>query len=287
MTQPDPQPVVAAAAKRQIERNTRTRILSTMLLLPPIAFATVIGSTAFVVMACIIFGLGALELAAIVTDRRLGMTGFVSALGVLALALSLVYSGVPLAALVGVGSAGVLTLMAWRQRWREPETAHTLAALLALLLGLALVMWLGISVRQRPDGLLWWVLMLVATFGTDTLAFAGGRAYGRTPLLPLWSPKKTVEGTLTGMIGAAVLGVLVLAYFQVSGSAALWIVVGAPVAAVLGDLIESRFKRAYGVKDSAIEGLNFVPGHGGILDRIDSLSLVVLYAGTVLMLSPS
>lgn len=105
---------------------------------------------------------------------------------------------------------------------------------------------------------------------SDSMAYVGGRLFGRTPMAPVLSPKKTWEGLGTGIlftVGAS----WVLVHEVLGNSPKLALVLGFVVAAAapLGDLIGSYFKRVSGVKDSGV----FLPGHGGFIDRLDSYLL--------------
>lgn len=122
-----------------------------------------------------------------------------------------------------------------------------------------------------PVGFLWVAATLVVTFAADSAAYFGGRALGRRRLAPRLSPGKTQEGTAIGLLAAAVTGVLAsgLLLLTLWQGALFGLVVG--IAAVCGDLVESMLKRGTGVKDSG----TIMPGHGGLLDRLDSL----LFAG--------
>src|SRR5712692_4213072 len=124
-----------------------------------------------------------------------------------------------------------------------------------------------ILLRNAPDGLWWMGAALTVTWVFDTGAYLIGRKWGRHPLWPAVSPGKTWEGT----IGGAVLGVgLSLAAVRLLGlsyAQAIGLGVLIAVLAQLGDLVESAIKRQVGVKDAG----GFLPGHGGILDRIDGL----------------
>ena len=123
--------------------------------------------------------------------------------------------------------------------------------------------------RQEPDGLGLIFFLLASTWLGDTGAYFAGRAFGKTPLFPRVSPKKTVEGVVGGLLlavaGAG--GFKWLLGVQLSWPVALGAAAVLDVAGVVGDLSESMLKRAFGVKDSG----TIMPGHGGILDRIDSL----------------
>jgi len=131
-----------------------------------------------------------------------------------------------------------------------------------------------------PSGGLLLLLPLITTWASDTGAYAVGRALGRRKLIPAVSPGKTVEGAIGGLL-ASMLVAWVFTQFLLRPAAQLdfrWrplgaIAVGAviSVAAQLGDLAESLFKREAGVKDAS----NIIPGHGGVLDRVDSLLFVL------------
>jgi len=148
--------------------------------------------------------------------------------------------------------------------------------------------WLGMLaflplLRGLPDGVGWVLLALGAAWLSDTGAYFSGMLFGRTPLHPELSPKKTVEGFVGGLV-ISVLGLLVLAWLTVPALGWLEVILVGMLCStlgVVGDLVESLVKRASGVKDAG----KIMPGHGGLLDRIDSLLFVApaLYAYAVLV----
>ncbi len=115
----------------------------------------------------------------------------------------------------------------------------------------------------------WLLFALLTTFATDTGAFLVGRTYGRRRLAPRISPNKTWEGSAAGFASGVVAAVLVGTALELLIPAWQVIIIGAVVGIVaqLGDLFESSLKRAALVKDAS----SIIPGHGGILDRLDSL----------------
>ncbi len=119
-------------------------------------------------------------------------------------------------------------------------------------------------------------LLFFVVWGSDTAAYYVGTAFGRRPLAPRVSPKKTVEGAVGGVLGALVAAFVARAWFmhRLGVADCLFLGLALGTIGILGDLVESMLKRGAGLKDSA----SLVPGHGGILDRMDSL----LYAGPVL-----
>lgn len=138
-----------------------------------------------------------------------------------------------------------------------------------------------IGLRALPGdntGVLWVLLILFVTWGTDSFAYIGGRLWGRTRLAPTLSPKKTREGAVVGVVGGIVPALLLLALTQRFSTAALVFIVAGPFVAIIGDLFESALKRVFEVKDSHVPGLDILPGHGGILDRIDALLFVTALA---------
>jgi phosphatidate cytidylyltransferase len=126
--------------------------------------------------------------------------------------------------------------------------------------------------RRLDHGVAWIFLVLTIPWAGDTGAYFAGRAFGRRPMAPRVSPKKTWEG-FGGGLAASILGVFIVrAAGDLPIGAGEAVALGASLgaAAVLGDLSESLLKRAFEVKDSGW----IMPGHGGILDRIDSLLFV-------------
>jgi phosphatidate cytidylyltransferase len=264
--------------------NTIIRILSTVVALPVIFAALYAGGWWFTVLILAVILVATLELTTIIHEGKIGIMTYVSLAYVVAVALSFAYGSQTLWLTITIlGALGVFVAELWQPLLGRRDVQRTLV-LVTLVVVLGHVAGFAIALRLRPDGLFWWLLVLIATFGADTLAFAGGRTYGRTPLLPEWSPKKTVEGTVTGVVGAAMIGMGALMLYRLVYLPTVLIVMTAPFFAVIGDLLESKFKRIYHVKDSFVRGLNIVPGHGGMLDRIDSLSLVLIFTYLALQL---
>jgi phosphatidate cytidylyltransferase len=128
-----------------------------------------------------------------------------------------------------------------------------------------------ILLHRQPDGSRWLLLLTVITAGSDTGAYYAGKAFGRSKLCPPISPKKTVNGAIGGMLAAVVAAVL-LGYFLLSEVACLNIAFASVLltaVGIVGDLTESVIKRGTGCKDSG----TMLGGHGGLLDRTDSLLL--------------
>jgi phosphatidate cytidylyltransferase len=132
-----------------------------------------------------------------------------------------------------------------------------------------------VALRGLEHGREWVLFALFVTFASDSAAYFIGRSFGRHPLAPDISPRKTREGAVGGVIGAVIAGLLLVLILDlpISYGAAALLAIAVSVFGQIGDLFESLFKRNMGVKDSG----NAMPGHGGFLDRIDS----VVFAGAV------
>jgi phosphatidate cytidylyltransferase len=192
--------------------------------------------------------------------------------------------------------------------WLVPEWRGDLALRFVVLIVVwagVTVLWLGTTIQQAgvqalaplyvglPLGMLASVhavagpgmaLVLIGTVVvSDSAQYYTGRAFGRRPLAPAISPKKTIEGAVGGVVFGTVFLVAAGRLFLRGTSLPLLVGLGVVmvVAGICGDLFESRLKRASGVKDSS----SIIPGHGGVLDRIDALLFVVpvfyLYLQTV------
>ena len=159
-----------------------------------------------------------------------------------------------------------LLLPPWQRRPLPPAAWWLLAVLYVGVLGAHWPL-----LRNLVDGQRWLVVAFAATFATDSGAYAVGRLIGRHQLAPALSPEKTWEGGAGGLAaGAAVAVVAVVALDLNPGAGATAAVALAlPVAAIAGDLLESAIKRRAEVKDMS----SLIPGHGGLLDRMDSLLL--------------
>jgi phosphatidate cytidylyltransferase len=121
----------------------------------------------------------------------------------------------------------------------------------------------------RQDAGEWWVLaFIIIAIVADTAAYASGLSFGKHPMAPRISPKKTWEGFAGAVVGAVLAGIL-LAAFMLSLPWATGIIIGVVilVTATVGDLGESMIKRDLGIKDMS----SWLPGHGGVLDRLDSI----------------
>ena len=114
----------------------------------------------------------------------------------------------------------------------------------------------------------WTLFILALTFAADTGAFFAGRYFGRLRLAPRVSPNKTWEGVIGGMLMALCLAVLGAVWFGVPALSFLPLCLAASAFSVIGDLTESLLKRHVHLKDSG----RLFPGHGGVLDRIDSVT---------------
>lgn len=138
----------------------------------------------------------------------------------------------------------------------------------------SLAMWLPFNRDDTGRGLGWLLVAVFVTWMTDTGAYLVGRSIGRRKLLPRVSPNKTVEGAAGGL--AAALGSTILCTWafglDVKPELAAMIGLGLGTIGMLGDLAESTLKRHAGVKDSG----TLIPGHGGILDRVDALLFVII-----------
>jgi phosphatidate cytidylyltransferase len=232
---------------------------ATALVLAPIVLASIaLGKWAMISVLLVVIAGAAYEL-----SRALEPLPFVAALGAgaLPLLLSIPYHQ------TGV-LAGAVAGLPWALMWlsARPET-RTLRAVLAVLL---MSLWVGVPLAHLglfPRSQYGVVLILIAVVGpwvSDSGAYFAGRLFGHNLLFPSLSPNKTVEGSAGGLLLTVVIVAPLALQFLAK---ALVIGAGVSVSSQCGDLFESSLKRILDVKDLG----NFLPGHGGVLDRVDSL----------------
>jgi phosphatidate cytidylyltransferase len=144
--------------------------------------------------------------------------------------------------------------------------------------GILYVGWLlshFVALRELESGRDWVLFALFTTFASDSTAYFIGRAWGRHRLAPSISPKKSLEGAIGGVAGAIIASLLLVMLLDlpIGYGAAVPLAIAVSIFGQIGDLFESLFKRNTGIKDSG----NAIPGHGGFLDRMDS----IIFAGVV------
>jgi phosphatidate cytidylyltransferase len=232
--------------------------------------AVIIGDAALAGLLAVAAALAAWEAMRLMADSKVGgvATGALAAGMVVAVAL---WEREALAPAIAV-AFGALALGAIFDGREGRRVAPVLAGTMA-------VIWVGgglahgVLLRELDHGGALVLLVLVGTFVGDTAAHLLGSIFGRTPLAPSISPRKTVEGLIAGISGgtAAVVCVALAAEPWLGAGEAALIGLGVAIAAPLGDLWESVIKREAGAKDSG----TLLGAHGGVLDRIDAVLFTV------------
>lgn len=261
----------AIAAK---QNDLGTRVLSALVLAPVALALAWLGGWPFAALVAAAGVAMAVELAALLP----GAAGRERAMlaGVAVAAVGLAASGLPIVALIA-GAAGFAFSLAIRL-WRGEAIWAAFFAYPYLILPLVALVWLRSDAALGRATIFW---LLGSVWAIDTFAYFAGRSIGGPKLWPRLSPKKTWAGLGGGMLGAAIVGGVTTVWVGV-GSAVLLALIGALFAVIeqAGDFCESALKRHAGVKDSG----RLIPGHGGILDRVDGLVAVTVGAALLSLL---
>lgn len=159
----------------------------------------------------------------------------------------------------------LLTILVKKNPWVKDGAVTALGIFYVVFFSFHVILIDGI---EKYNVMLW--LVFVTAFITDTFAYFSGYLFGKHKLWPEISPKKTIEGAIGGVAGSIVISAL-FGYFMAPDLLIHYIIIGfiGSIAGQAGDLIASAFKRRIGIKDFG----ELIPGHGGILDRFDSILL--------------
>lgn len=255
----------------------RRRLISAAVLAPVALLLVALGGWPFLALVLLAGALMLHEWARLIGQHDGPMLAVLAA-GVL---------GAIVLAALGPADRALLWSVVWTLLWavaagllaaaRGRSAGWPALGLIYLALPCAVLIWL----RALPGEGLWlvlWVLLLV--WACDSGAYFAGRAIGGPRLAPRISPKKTWAGLFGGMIAAALVGIAFGAFGRIASPLALGLVsAGLAVIGQIGDLLESAVKRVWRVKDAG----GLIPGHGGMLDRVDALLLVVPVAAALVL----
>tara|TARA_B110000438_G_C15588156_1_gene552635 strand:- start:138 stop:770 length:633 start_codon:yes stop_codon:yes gene_type:complete len=167
----------------------------------------------------------------------------------------------------------ILGIVCMYEIWKLRKGKTKIFAFLYVLIPFCLIQLFGIPDSNSPFNPSYIILMLVLTWTFDTFAYLVGVKFGKHKIMPSISPKKSWEGFVGGFIFTVIAACLTKIYLipEIELSQAIIISLFLPFTATLGDFIESHYKREAGVKDSG----NFIPGHGGMLDRMDAFMFTI------------
>jgi phosphatidate cytidylyltransferase len=262
-------------------RNLKERVISAVVLLPVAVWLTAVGGWPFAGLVAVAAALctvelllmaGPLGLAEVYGAVVAGLFPLLAALGRLP-----PWTGLALAG----ATVGLLSLLLLRHRSLEEVPLRAGRIVLGWLYCGVLTSTV-VGVRQA-GGAGWVILAFAVTWANDTFAYFAGLSFGKHKLLEEVSPKKTWEGFAGGAVGSLLAALVMQRWWlgaDLSTAGALLLGAGAAVVGPLGDLTESLLKRACGVKDSS----RLIPGHGGLLDRIDALLFVIPWIGLFVLL---
>jgi phosphatidate cytidylyltransferase len=267
--------------------NLTKRVLTAVIGVPLLLFIFYRGGIAFLVLILAIILAGQVELHKLLKEKGVSYQSVLAFLSGVAMGMAAFFGYIPLLAIFTI-----VTALAFILRLGKGDLSGSISEIGATLFAIVYLGWFlshcillrnidqtlalktyAETVQGLGDAGFFYVVLVVAcTFLNDTGAYFVGRWKGRRKLTPVLSPGKTVEGTVGGLVLSIITGEVINLIFK-SPLEFYWafffgFIVG--VLAVFGDLVESMLKRSVGIKDSG----GILPGHGGVLDRFDSLILV-------------
>ena len=260
--------MITSATGRSVIKQ---RIITALIALPLLILCIFYSSQGlFAGLLFVVSGLALHEFYRMALPKQRRLEGSLAVAAGLFCCVGLVYATSTPALLLSIVLPCLFLALVYLFRFQDMQTvSRDLAVSMLGLMYIPLLLSHAVLLRALPAGRDWIFLVLFVVMASDTLAYFVGRKLGRHRLYEAVSPKKTIEGSLGGLAGG-VLGALIckLWFFaELSSADILLIGLGVGAFSQLGDLVESLLKRSFGVKDSGA----LIPGHGGLLDRLDSL----------------
>lgn len=258
--------------------NLLKRVLSAMVMVPVGVAVVYFGGWVLAIAAVLVGGLMWHEYFRVVSNQPTVSSSFL--VGVVALSSVLAMNFIPIQKaifLVGLTMIGAAFVFVVWERSRAAWLTLGLVLILATVFSL-------IHLRDNgPVGLVLVLSLMLCVWSADISAYFAGRGFGGPQLVPITSPNKTWSGAIaaivcTGLIGVLIAGLIEAAIFP-------WLVFGVSVSLVaqIGDLLQSNWKRRFDRKDSG----GLIPGHGGVLDRLDSFCASLIVLGVIVTVIPS
>ena len=255
----------------------RTRILSALILAPVALGLAWLGGWPFAALLAVAAVAMSWELSALLPGHSAASRMMLAGFAVLAIFLTATTGPFValLAGVAGLAFAVAISMLRGASSW-PPLLAYPY-----LILPLIALLWLRLDAEYGRLAIFW---LLLVVWATDIFAYFAGRGIGGPKIAPRLSPKKTWAGLIGGMFGAGVVGAAAAIWLNLGSPALLALVsAGLAVVAQAGDFFESALKRRAGVKDSG----KLIPGHGGILDRVDGLVTAAVAAALIALLHGS
>lgn len=266
-----------------------------------------ISGIVLVIIALLTMGLGGMPLAAILlaislvayreltkalkvstNDKKLNLLEIIGSIGVITYYAGIVFSDVKEILLMCIVGVFMAIMFVYVITFPKYHAEQVVAAFFAFMYAPVMLSFVYLT-RMCPQGFYMVWMILISSWGCDTCAYAVGKLIGKHKIFPILSPKKSLEGCIGGVLGSTLLGGLYGQFFvgnvfpeqNVAFTVAFICAVGA-VMSMVGDLAASAIKRNHDIKDYG----TLIPGHGGIMDRFDSMIVTapMIYFLTVLML---
>ncbi|MDP8254223.1 MAG: phosphatidate cytidylyltransferase [Candidatus Alcyoniella australis] len=266
----DPKPRRRPTAARG---GAKTKIIIGVIGAPLVAWLIIAGP--FYLLAVVIALaaiLGLLEVGDLLFEPGTPRYKYITLIAGLLIFAAIALGGLILGLLVALAVFALLSALLLREPdLHQMPRALSLIMLGALYAGALPALLLVLKLLEGPTGVLWVFMLFLLVWACDSGAYFSGRALGKRPMAPRISSKKTIEGLLGGMAASLIAGLICgIAFDALHWYDGLLLGLIAAVLGPIGDLVESAFKRAAEVKDSG----SLLPGHGGILDRLDAVLFV-------------